>query len=237
MSDSFESILDESISALQAGVPVEEILAEVPEYAAELRPLLYAAAVLADPNPTLVPEERKSALRAEYIKQVADLPAMTPLTFTEKIKAGLRIMQRRLTRREGVGHHRLFDQSRRWRIRRQCQVAQQRERAEAVGLHGRGKGQSELELIGRLGRCRRVHAQDVEPANRSVRTAGEQQRAHETVRPVAPIEGRNDRSRVVREQQRDLPEKACILTDLERGMDDIGARLEARCRPQRRAQA
>ncbi len=38
MMDSFESILDESISALQAGVPLEEILAEVPEYAEELRP-------------------------------------------------------------------------------------------------------------------------------------------------------------------------------------------------------
>ena len=41
MTDRFESILDESISALQAGVPLEEILDEVPEYAAELRPLLY----------------------------------------------------------------------------------------------------------------------------------------------------------------------------------------------------
>lgn len=98
MSDSFESILDESISALQAGVPIEEILAEAPDYAAELRPLLYAAAVLTDPNPQFVPEERKSALRAEYMKRVVDLPVVAPPTFGEKIQAVLHIVKRRLTR-------------------------------------------------------------------------------------------------------------------------------------------
>ena len=99
MSDSFESILDESISALQAGVPIEEILAETPEYATELRPLLYAATVLADPNPRLLPEERKSALRAEYMKQVADLPAITTPTLNEKAQAIFRIIKRRLNRK------------------------------------------------------------------------------------------------------------------------------------------
>lgn len=99
MSDSFESILDESISALQAGVPIEDILAETPEYAAELRPLLFAATILADPNPHLVPEERKSALRAEYMKQVATLPAVPPPTWSKKTGAIFRIIQRRLTRR------------------------------------------------------------------------------------------------------------------------------------------
>lgn len=99
MSDSFESILDESISALQAGVPIEEILAETPEYATELRPLLYAATVLADPNPQLLPEERKSALRAEYMKQVADLPAITTPTRNEKAQAIFRIIKRRLNRK------------------------------------------------------------------------------------------------------------------------------------------
>ena len=99
MSDSFKFILDESISALQAGIPIEEILAETPEYAAELRPLLYAATVLADPNPHLVPEERKSALRAEYMKQVADLPAVTAPTLNEKVQAILRIFKRRLNRK------------------------------------------------------------------------------------------------------------------------------------------
>jgi hypothetical protein len=68
MTDQFEALLDESISALQAGVPIEEILAEVPDYATELRPLLYAATVLADPKPDLVPEERKAALRAHYME-------------------------------------------------------------------------------------------------------------------------------------------------------------------------
>jgi hypothetical protein len=98
MSDSFESILDESISALQAGVPIEEILAEAPEYAAELRPLLFAATLLADPNPHLVPEERKSALRDKYLSQVATLPAVTPPTLNEKSQAIFKIVRRRLTR-------------------------------------------------------------------------------------------------------------------------------------------
>ncbi|MCL4302784.1 MAG: hypothetical protein KJ077_44260 [Anaerolineae bacterium] len=99
MSDSFESILDESISALQAGVPIEDILAETPEYAAELRPLLFAATILADPNPNLVPEERKSALRAEYMKQAATLPAASSPNLSEKVQAIFRIIRRRLTRR------------------------------------------------------------------------------------------------------------------------------------------
>lgn len=99
MTDSFESILDESISALQAGVPIEEILSEVPDYASQLRPMLYAASVLADPNPKLVPEERKSALRAAYIKQVTELPAIPPPTFAEKVEAAIRIARRRLTRK------------------------------------------------------------------------------------------------------------------------------------------
>lgn len=99
MTDRFESILDECISALQAGIPIDEILTEVPDYADELRPLLYAAAVLADPKPDLPPEETKLALRAEYIKQVAELPAIAPATFTDKIEAVFRIMHRRLTRK------------------------------------------------------------------------------------------------------------------------------------------
>ena len=78
MTDRFESILDESISALQAGVPIDDIIAEVPEYATELRPLLYAATLLADPNPDLVAEERKAALRSEYLKEAADLPPVSP---------------------------------------------------------------------------------------------------------------------------------------------------------------
>jgi hypothetical protein len=98
MTDSFESILDESISALQAGVPIEEILSEVPEYAGQLRPMLYAASVLADPKPELVPEERKSALRIKYMQQVAELPAIPTLTFSEKSHAVLNIVKRRLTR-------------------------------------------------------------------------------------------------------------------------------------------
>ena len=98
MSDNFESILDESISALQAGVPIEEILAETPEYAAQLRPLLFAATILANPNPQLVPEERKSALRTKYMQQVADLPAITTPTLNEKVQAIGRIIRRRLTR-------------------------------------------------------------------------------------------------------------------------------------------
>jgi hypothetical protein len=98
MTDRFESILDESISALQAGVPIEEILAEVPDYSDELRPLLYAATILTDPNPKLVPEERKSALRSEYMKQVAELPAILTPTFGEKAQAIFSIVRRRLTR-------------------------------------------------------------------------------------------------------------------------------------------
>ncbi|MBN1993507.1 MAG: hypothetical protein JW953_12475 [Anaerolineae bacterium] len=97
MTDRFESILDECISALQAGVSIEDILAEVPDYADELRPLLYAATVLADPNPKLVPEERKSALRAMYMQQIATLPSLSAPTFWEKTQAIFRIMQRRLT--------------------------------------------------------------------------------------------------------------------------------------------
>ena len=98
MTDRFESILDESISALQAGVPIEEILAEVPCYASELRPLLYAATLLADPNPQLLPTEKKTALRQEYLKQVAELPTITPSPFSNKAQAILRIIKRRSTR-------------------------------------------------------------------------------------------------------------------------------------------
>lgn len=100
MTDRFESILDESISALQAGVPIEDILAEVPDYAAELRPLLYAATVLADPNPELVPDETKAALRAEYLEQAAELPPIPP-TYGEKVRAVASIIRRR-TSREAV---------------------------------------------------------------------------------------------------------------------------------------
>ena len=102
MTDRFESILDESISALQAGVPIDEILAEVPEYADELRPLLYAATVLADPNPDLAPDATKSALRDEYLKQVAELPALSPLSFNEKTNAIFSIIKRRLNRKAVV---------------------------------------------------------------------------------------------------------------------------------------
>ncbi len=98
MTDRFAAILDESISALQAGVSLEDILAEAPEYTNELRPLLYAAAVLTDPNPTLAPEETKLALRREYIKQVAELPALPLPTLSEKAQAVFNIMRRRLTR-------------------------------------------------------------------------------------------------------------------------------------------
>jgi hypothetical protein len=98
MPDNFESILDESITALQAGIPLEEILAEVPEYADELRPLLYAATVLADPNPELAPDETKSALRSEYLRQVAELPAIATPSFTEKVQAVFRVIRKRLTR-------------------------------------------------------------------------------------------------------------------------------------------
>ena len=99
MTDRFESILDESISALQAGVPIDEILTEVPEYADELRPLLYAATVLADPNPKLIPEERKKVLRTEYLKQVTELPAISSPTFGEKTQAIFSVIRKRLTRK------------------------------------------------------------------------------------------------------------------------------------------
>jgi len=96
--DRFESILDESISAWQAGVPLEEILAEVPDYADELRPLLYAATLLTDPNPVPAPAEKKAALRAEYIRQVAELPAITPAPFRGKVRAIIKVIKRRTTR-------------------------------------------------------------------------------------------------------------------------------------------
>jgi len=98
MTDRFESILDESISAMQAGVSIEEVLAEAPDYADELRPLLFAASLLADPKPELIPEERKAALRAQYMAQAAELKPVTP-SFGEKFGAVSRIMKRRLTRR------------------------------------------------------------------------------------------------------------------------------------------
>ena len=98
MTANLESILDESISALPAGVPIEEILAEAPDYASELRPLLYAAMLLADPKPELVPAERKAALHAEYMAQVAELPLVPP-TFGDKVGAVFRIARRRLTRK------------------------------------------------------------------------------------------------------------------------------------------
>ena len=96
MTDRFESILDESISALQAGVSIDEILAETPEYAADLRPMLYAASLLADPNPQLVPEERKAALKAEYMAQVAELGPVHP-SVGGRFHAAWRIIKRRLT--------------------------------------------------------------------------------------------------------------------------------------------
>lgn len=101
MTDRFESILDESISALQAGVPIEDILAEVPDYAAELRPLLYAATLVANPNPELIPDERKAALRAEYLQQAADLTPVSS-TYREKFKAVSRIIRRRASRKAVV---------------------------------------------------------------------------------------------------------------------------------------
>ena len=81
-----------------AGVSLEEILAEVPEYAAELRPMLYAAMLLADPNPALIPEERKLALKEEYLAQIASLPPKHP-TYSESITAALHIAKKRLTRK------------------------------------------------------------------------------------------------------------------------------------------
>jgi hypothetical protein len=97
VTDRFESILDECISALQAGVPLEDVLAEVPEYSTELRPLLYAAMVLTEPKPDLVPAEKKAALRAEYMRHVAELPAITPSPFREKVRATTRVIKRRTT--------------------------------------------------------------------------------------------------------------------------------------------
>jgi hypothetical protein len=97
MSEQFEAILDESISALEAGVPVPEILAETPDYATELRPLLYMALVLTEPHPDLAPAERKAALKAEYLRQAAALPAITPSSLPEKASAVYRIIKRRLT--------------------------------------------------------------------------------------------------------------------------------------------
>jgi hypothetical protein len=99
VSDRFEAILDESISALQAGVPLEDILAEVPDYAAELRPLLYAATVLTDPQPRAIPEERKVALRTEYLKQAAELPVISAPTFSQKSGAIWHIIRRRANRK------------------------------------------------------------------------------------------------------------------------------------------
>ena len=96
MNDRFESILDESISALQAGVPIEEILAEAPDLASELRPLLYAAMVLADPDPELIPEERKASLRAEYLAQATELATLSP-GIGQRIQALARVIKKRLT--------------------------------------------------------------------------------------------------------------------------------------------
>jgi hypothetical protein len=98
MTDRFESILDECISALQAGVPIEDILAEVPEYAADLRPMLFAATLLADPKPELIPEERKAALKAEYLAQAAQLPPVQP-SRSEQLRAAWHVIKRRLTPR------------------------------------------------------------------------------------------------------------------------------------------
>ena len=98
MMDRFESILDECISALQAGIPLEEILTEVPDYADELRPLLYAAMVLTEPDPQPAPTERKAALRAEYMRQVAELPEITPSPLQEKLWAIIKVIRKRTTR-------------------------------------------------------------------------------------------------------------------------------------------
>ncbi len=97
MTDRFEIILDESISAIQAGVPLEEILAEIPEYASEIRPLLFAATLLTNPNPEFAPEEKKAALHAEYMAQVAELPPVSP-TFSDKTQAIYRIFKKRLSK-------------------------------------------------------------------------------------------------------------------------------------------
>jgi hypothetical protein len=101
MTDKFEAILDESISALQAGVAIEDILAEVPEYAGELRPMLYAAMLLADPKPELLPDAQKETLRGEYLAQVATLPPVHP-TFSEKVTAATHVIRKRATPRTVV---------------------------------------------------------------------------------------------------------------------------------------
>lgn len=98
MSDSFASILDESISALQAGLSIDEILAEVPDYADELRPLLYASILLADRQVEAVPAEKKANLRAEYLRQVAELPALPTPTMAEKAQAVWQVTRRRVSR-------------------------------------------------------------------------------------------------------------------------------------------
>lgn len=97
MTDPFESILDECISALQSGIPLEEVLAEVPDYASELRPMLHLATVLADPNPTLVATEQRAALRSKYLEQVARLPADPSPSLNQKLQAMTRVLGRRLT--------------------------------------------------------------------------------------------------------------------------------------------
>lgn len=99
MTNQFESILDECISALQAGVPMEEVLAEVPDYASEIRPMLYVATAVTDPNPVLIPNQQKATLRAKYMEQVVNLPPPLAPSLKEKAQAGFHIAQRRLTRR------------------------------------------------------------------------------------------------------------------------------------------
>ena len=53
--------------------------------------------ILAEPNPELVPEERKAALHAEYMAQIAELPPPR-ITFSQKFQAISHIISRRLTR-------------------------------------------------------------------------------------------------------------------------------------------
>ncbi|MDM8527515.1 DUF5667 domain-containing protein [Anaerolineales bacterium HSG24] len=94
----FETILDECISAIQAGIPIDEVLETVPEYATELRPMLYAATILTEPNPVLVPIEQKANLRAKYMAEVATLPQPSTPPLTERLQAAYHIARRRLTR-------------------------------------------------------------------------------------------------------------------------------------------
>ncbi|MDM8521541.1 DUF5667 domain-containing protein [Anaerolineales bacterium HSG6] len=94
----FETILDECISAIQAGIPIDEVLETVPEYATELRPMLYAATILTEPNPVLIPTEQKANLRAKYMVEVATLPEPNAPPLTERIQAAYHITRRRLTR-------------------------------------------------------------------------------------------------------------------------------------------